>query len=213
MISNYLKELGYSRKLVSNHYHNKSLNDIKEKEIIFKEEIRKININDIISIDESYFYFNETPRYGWSKKGNKCIIQKPFKRNKQSLLLAITNQKILKQYITSKSINKDIYLDFLKKLDIKNKTIIADNVSFHKSKEVIEYLKNKEVNMIFIPPYSPEYNPIEFVFSEIKRKIRLINFNSANDLIDYLENNLKIIPTNLVSYFKHSLKKIDLKKI
>ena len=93
-------------------------------------------------------------------------------------------------------------------LNIENKTIIADNVAFHKSKDVIEYLKSNEANMIFIPPYSPEYNPIEFVFSEIKRKIRLINFCSSNQLIEYLENNLKIISTNLMSYFKHSLKKL-----
>jgi len=147
-------------------------------------------------------------RYGWSKKGNKCIIQKPFKRDKQSLLLAISDKKILNQYITSKSINKHSYLDFLKQLDIKNKTIIADNVSFHKSKEVITYLKNNKANMIFIPPYSPEYNPIEFVFSEIKRKIRLINFDSSNKLCEYLKDNLKIISSNLTNYFKHSLKNL-----
>ena len=132
MISNYLKELGYYRKLVSNRYFNKSMEDVKEKEIVFRDTIKKINIDDIISIDESYFYFNETPKYGWSEKGNKCVIQKPFKRNKQSLLLAISNKKILKQHITSKSINKNIYLDFLKELNIENKTIIADNVAFHK---------------------------------------------------------------------------------
>ena len=68
MISNYLKELGYSRKLVSNRYFNKSLEDVKEKEIVYKDTIKKINVDDIISIDESYFYFNETPKYGWSEK-------------------------------------------------------------------------------------------------------------------------------------------------
>ena len=202
MISNYLKELGYSRKLVSNRYFNKSMEDVKEKEIVFKDTIKKINIDDIISIDESYFYFNETPKYGWSEKGNKCVIQKPFKRNKQSLLLAISNKKILKQHITSKSINKNIYLDFLKELNIENKTIIADNVAFHKSKDVIEYLKSNEANMIFIPPYSPEYNPIEFVFSEIKRKIRLINFCSSNQLIEYKN---KLIPKR--NYFKKGIRK------
>jgi transposase len=93
-------------------------------------------------------------------------------------------------------------------LDIQNKTIIADNVSFHKSKEVITYLKNNKANMIFIPPYSPEYNPIEFVFSEIKRKIRIINFDSSNKLYEYLKDNLKIVSSNLTNYFKHSLKNL-----
>jgi transposase len=210
-ISKYIREIGYSRKLISRRHYNKSIDDIINKQNIFKNEILNEKLDNIISIDESYFYYNETLNYGWSRKGEKCIIQKPFKRNKHSLLMAISNKKIIKYYITPKSINKEIYLDFLKKINLENKSLLADNVAFHKSKEVLNYIKEKNSKMIFIPPYSPEFNPIEFVFSEIKRKIRKQQFNNVIDLLNYLQNNLDVPSGKLDNYFKHSLKS-NLKK-
>lgn len=52
------------------------------------------------------------------------------------------------------------------------KVVIMDNVSFHKSKEVIKLFEQHNVIPLFIPPYSPCCNPIEEVFSVMKRYYR-----------------------------------------
>lgn len=137
-ISNYIKQLGYTRKLVSKKYFNKNLDEIKEKEIIFKEHIKTKNIDNFISIDETYFYFNET---FWSKKGEKCIISRKKKQDKLSMIMVISNKEIINYHITSSPINKEIYMDFIKKLPIKNKSLIMDNVSFHRNKDILNYIK------------------------------------------------------------------------
>lgn len=61
------------------------------------------------------------------------------------------------------------------------KVVIMDNVSFHKSKEVITSSNNTMLSPLFIPPYSPRCNPIEEVFSVMKRYHR----NLEDDLTFY----------------------------
>ena len=207
-ISRIIKQLGYtSKKITKRNYNTKiSTEETIIKKNDFIKNIQKTNINKIISIDESYFYLYNYPNKGKSLKGTKCIIQEPIGRHKQSLLLAITNKKILKYFITSKNINQYLYLNFIKQLPKNNNTIICDNVSFHKTKNVIKEI-NKSNKVIFIPPYSPEFNPIEFVFSEIKRKLRYKTFMNIIELNKYIIKKLKNIQkSNLNSYFVHSLK-------
>ena len=54
----------------------------------------------------------------------------------------------------------------------KNKNIIMDNVSFHHSKIIKNYINSKNWNIIYTPPYSPNFNPIENIFSKIKNYYR-----------------------------------------
>lgn len=51
-------------------------------------------------------------------------------------------------------------------------TLIIDNASFHKSKQIIEIIESVNCKIIFLPPYSPDLNPIEHHWSGIKRSIR-----------------------------------------
>jgi len=49
-----------------------------------------------------------------------------------------------------------------------------DNASFHKSKETQELIENSGCELLFLPPYSPDYNPIENYWAILKSKIRKI---------------------------------------
>jgi transposase len=50
--------------------------------------------------------------------------------------------------------------------------IIIDNASFHKSKKVVQLVEAARCRIIFLPPYSPDFNPIEHHWSFVKNKIR-----------------------------------------
>ena len=50
--------------------------------------------------------------------------------------------------------------------------IIMDNASFHNKKRLKEYASACNVTIIFLPPYSPDYNPIEHVWANMKRYLR-----------------------------------------
>ena len=49
------------------------------------------------------------------------------------------------------------------------KVVVMDNLRLHKSPEVLDYLQQRQCRVVFVPPYSPDTNPIEMAFSKIAR--------------------------------------------
>ena len=69
----------------------------------------------------------------------------------------------------------------------KDTTIVMDNVSFHRKKQLYEICSKYGFNLIFLPPYSPELNPIEKYWYVLKHRIRAFLRHSIplNDSIHY----------------------------
>jgi len=72
---------------------------------------------------------------------------------------------------------------------VKGYTVIMDNAGFHRKKELRKLARGK-VRLLFLPPYSPDYNPIERTWANMKRFLRnnLKDFNSVDSAIyNYFE--------------------------
>ncbi len=101
---------------------------------------------------------------------------------------------------------KNIFYNYLENEllpKIRNKYILMDNVSFHRSKEIIEIIKKSGNEVLFIPPYSPQFNPIECVFHILKSKLRAdkkqINIKNINETINNID-------TLYQKMYKHSFR-------
>lgn len=130
----------------------------------------------IASIDEIGFSSDLNPIYSWSTKGQRTYVKNKLdnkNRKNKSVCSCITSDGNIRYNCSLLPYNKISFLEFLKSLDLPHNTIILmDNVSFHHSKDVISYIKNKGWILFFTPPYSPWFNPIENVFSMIKNHFR-----------------------------------------
>ena len=60
----------------------------------------------------------------------------------------------------------------LLKYDLAGKTIIMDNAMFHRKKQLTEICTKSNVGLLFLPPYSPDFNPIEKDWANMKRSLR-----------------------------------------
>lgn len=164
-----------------------------------------------LSIDEACFYVSETPRFGYASKGMRIRrLQNPYrnKRRSVSLLLAISEEGIVQYQISENPFNSSSFSAFINRLSSPPGTkIVLDNVQFHKSKDARKAYDSKGFVPCFIPPYSPQYNPIEIAFSALKNEVRLRNSsqelsfeNIVRVLSDALENNIR---KSYVTLFKH----------
>jgi transposase len=91
--------------------------------------------------------------------------------------MAISKEGVLHHQLTAGSVNSEVYSNFLRELlrwigSGGRRAILMDNVSFHRSHVVNEVMRQLDFLALFIPPYSPEYNPIELAFSQIKAHYR-----------------------------------------
>ena len=142
-------------------------------------------------------------KYRYSEKGKEILKYKKHKHSKKrlTLLLAISCNSIIGYKIINGSVNATVYCDFIDEhnINITNKTILNDNVRFHHSKIVKDYCNDNNIRIQYTPPYSPEFNPIETVFGEIKKKYITLNHeNMENDIIESINN---LTPNNFINNY------------
>lgn len=149
---------------------------------------------------------------GYAPKGKTPVLEVEAKKMKLNLLAAISNRGKLRFMISKESINAVILSDFMKRLvkDCDHKVLlILDNLRVHHAKVVTTWLKEHaaEIELFFLPPYSPEYNPDEYLNSDLKREIgkKPMPYSEAE-----LEHNARsflkrgqLHPHRICSYFRH----------
>lgn len=124
-----------------------------------------------VSMDETSFGRHGKSFYGYAPKGEQLRIKRTNARiTTTSSLVVVSENAIIKHQNIIGSYNTLLCSSFLSSLDlISGSVIILDNVSFHHSKLVKQVADEKGFILLFSPPYSPWFNPVEGVFSIIKR--------------------------------------------
>jgi len=140
------------------------------KEFLRKRDMYSSQKKKFVSLDETSFSRKGKDVYGFSIKGDKIKIQRPWKRMTSKSCLACLDQNGKLQYkLIDGSFNKQRFIDVFKEFEIEdNCVVIMDNLAIHRSKEVQNVLQQKHIQSLFIPPYSPWFNPIENAFSLVK---------------------------------------------
>ena len=96
------------------HFRTKRTDVVKQR--VFESTIRETNINSIVSLDEASFDTHMTSTYGWSKRGEKCIMYPRHSRRarkRYSLLMAISSDKVITFKLTLGSFNKVKFISFM----------------------------------------------------------------------------------------------------
>jgi len=127
----------------------------------------------IIFIDESGLSERPTRVRTWAPRGQTPIIQFHFNWTHISVIAGLSRTNFLFR-LHEGSIKKEQHVEFLKALRAHLKRpllIIWDGLKAHRSKLVREYLDSTDgaVQMAFLPPYSPDLNPVEYLWAWLKR--------------------------------------------
>ena len=144
---------------------------------------------------------------GRSKVGSRIHLPKPFHRgNKYSIISAITNKKVIASVYCEGSVNGNIFSDFIEQClvpELKpNHRLIMDNVAFHKIKQVEELVSKTVASILFLPPYSPDLSPIEFMYSKIKSILRRCAARTAETFQDAISKAFYAIrESDLLNWF------------
>lgn len=168
-----IRLLNFSRKRLSKRgITNKEKHAIKLQ--LFKEsyEQAKQKSTPIVAIDEVGFDFRDVPLYGYSLKGTKAISQcLHMQRKRTTMLMAIDRFGNFHCRWTTDNVTANHFAMFIDSLPWQGDySILMDNASIHKAKALQKHMSQH--NVMFTPPYSPDCNPIENVFSVIKHRFR-----------------------------------------
>jgi transposase len=208
-----LQENNISHKRFKTHIVCKSIETINKERKIFAKSLTKEHFMNSIHIDESSFDRDELKRYGYSKKSEEIKKILKHKRNKEryTLLSAISQNGIIETEILEGSVNSDIYLNFIKKINSNplniNKTIFQDNARIHHACIVKDFCKNNNIKMEYNPAYTPEFNPIELIFGQIKTIYRECEYEYIQEGI--IESIEALNTNDFLKSYKHTWKIIE----
>jgi len=199
-VSRRLKKLNITRKRLSLVPFERNSNDKLDARSIYASDITRIPVENLVFLDETGFNKHTTRAFGYSLKNIPAYVNVPANRGtNRSCMCAISiNGLITYDYVTG-AYNSNLFISFIKnKLAPyfslnSNKVLIMDNYRFHHTREVATLFGTCQIAFKFLPPYSPQLNPIEEFFSMIKSRyagIKLLNpENTIEENLDVTFNN------------------------
>ena len=119
---------------------------------------------------------NVQPAYGWIEKGIRKEVPANSGRSRINLsgILDVISHKVLIQ--EDKTLNAETTINFFQKIEAaypgkKKVHIFCDNAGYYRNKAVTEYLQTSKIKLHFLPPYSPNLNPIERLWKWMKERV------------------------------------------
>jgi transposase len=164
----------------------------------------------LVFVDETAITTNMVRLNGWSPRGERLVADVPMGHWETVTLIAGFRQTgVVAPMVIKGAMNGQAFLAYiehclvptLKRRDI----VVIDNVSFHKVAGVEEAIQAVRADLSYLPPYSPEFNPIEELFHPLKTWLR----KAAERTVKGLERRTKsfirsLDPAECVGYFRHA---------
>ena len=162
-----------------------------EKRSIFRSKITQMLADNrvIVYLDESGF-MRDMPRIsGYSAKGDRCYGSYDYStKDRTNVIGALVGSILLTVVLLSCYVDTQVFTcwvkqDLMPKLPARS-IIVMDNASFHKGKEMQEAIEKAGHTLLYLPAYSPDLNPIEKKWAQIKHLRRTLRC-SVDELFQY----------------------------
>ena len=166
-ISNWKREIGFSW---TKTYPYVAHPNLEHQRTVFAKQF-DVALNDLISVDETSFCLDMTPLRGHSMRGTRCRVERDKRhRTRKTVVVAVNNKGIVHIWAHPGATNTDRFCAFINALpdNVRGKTLLLDNLAVHRTHQVAECATAKGVKLHFLPPYSPEFQPVEHIFSVAK---------------------------------------------
>lgn len=175
----------------------------------YLDEIAQLPAEKLVFIDEAGVNTSMVRRYGWAKT-TRLYGRKPAQRGRHVTLIgALRRTGLIAAMTIDGAADGDVFLTFVKEVLVPKLTsgdvVVLDNVSTHKVKGVVEAIEAAGARVLYLPPYSPELNPIEECWSKVKGLLRAAAARTMSSLEDAVRRALgAVTAVNAQGWFRHS---------
>ena len=147
------------------------------KRVRWKAHQGRVDPRRLVFIDETWTKTNMGPLRGWAPRGQRLRGQVPFGHWKtMTFLAALRHDRIDAPWVFDGPIDGDSFKTYVERILVPTLApgdiVIMDNLGSHKGKAVRQAIRAVGARLLFLPPYSPDLNPIEQVFAKLKHLMR-----------------------------------------
>lgn len=172
--------------------------------------ISSIDSDRFVFVDECSSNVSLAPLHGWARKGDRAHQKAPRNWGKNITLLSSIGRErgMGASMVVEGSTNGAVFETYLQEVLLptleKGRVVVMDNLSSHKGGRVRELIEEAGCELIYLPPYSPDFNPIEQAFSKLKSYLRAACARSRDALMEVIGEALDTITaSDALGYFEH----------
>jgi len=161
-------------------------------------------------IDESATNLGFTRRFGRARPGQRVVEGTPGNSGPHyTLIAALSTQAVQAPWLLEGAMDGaafEVYVEHVLVPTLRpGDIVLLDNLSFHKAPRIRRLIESVGARLEFLPPYSPDLNPIELCWSKIKTALRAAKARTFEDLLDALDDAFgSISQQDAKAWFAHS---------
>ncbi|MEO1151268.1 MAG: IS630 family transposase [Pseudomonadota bacterium] len=189
--------------------------DVALKRWLWRRAIPALDPDDLVFLDETWFRTDMTPLRGWAMKGERLMAKVPGGHWSEvriapntTLVAGLTSHGLIAPVTLDGPMNGDAFIAYIEQFLCPvlkpGQIVIMDNLPAHKVTGVAAAIEAVGATLLYLPPYSPDLNPIEMSFAQIKAEVRRRNCRSVDDLWDAIGTATAALTSQQAeNYFSH----------
>jgi transposase len=169
----------------------------------------QVETERLVFVDEMGTNTALYPTYGWSKKGERAYCAVPRNRGKNTTVLSSMTLEGMGPALTVEGATTSVVFEtyvqrVLAPTLCRGQVVVMDNLSAHKGERIRELIERRGCELIYLPAYSPDLNPIEQAFSKIKGLLRKAEARSREALVEAIGRAISAVtPRDAEGFLEH----------
>jgi transposase len=146
---------------------------------------------------------------GRAPRGERLVDKVPHGHWKTTTLIAALGISGMRcSTVVDGAVNGDVFEAFVEQVLVpelrRGDVVVMDNLSSHKRRRTRQLIESAGARLVFLPPYSPDLNPIENIFAKVKQLLRSLACRTRDALWEAMQSVLdKVTPSDAVNCYKH----------
>jgi transposase len=169
----------------------------------------EVRTERLVFVDECSTNTSLAPLYAWSRRGERAFCSVPRNWGANITLLASMSVGGMGPCLAVEGpTTREVFETYLEKVLVPSlkagQVVVMDNLSSHKGSRVRELIEGRGCELLYLPPYSPDLNPIEEAFAKLKALLRKAGARTREALIEAIGRALGAVSAkDAHGFFKH----------
>ena len=170
---------------------------------------QSLDARRLVFVDEMGTNISLTPLYGWAPRGERALCSVPRNRGANTTVLSSMSAEgmgpsLIVEGATTSVVFEAYVEQILAPTLGRGQVVVLDNLSAHKGERIRELIEGRACELIYLPSYSPDFNPIEEALSKIKGLVRKAEARTREALVEAIGSALSALTTEDVrGFFEH----------
>lgn len=176
---------------------------------VWREATATIPRETLVFLDESSTQVTMTRTRGRARRGQRVVDRVPRNHGQNiTCLTAISPRGLHAPCVFEGALDGPLFLQWVREWLLpalsRGTTIVLDNLNVHRNPAVRQVVEAAGCFLLFLPAYSPDLNPIELVFAQLKTSLRTTAARSTAGVIEAIGHGMAhITPTQITAYYRH----------